>query len=240
MADFGLNAFTTGQALEGLAKIRDEIDGTGELPADVNFGGQYPVRVILPVLDHLTTCWAPKPPTRSHARRRIKSRISVIGGFKAMHHRLQSGNDSGDGVESWVVDDISMGGMGAQISTVGRDWARIGAFLAMQPEGGSNWLVGVIRRFTRESDAVAAVGIETLSKAPRAAVGDSRGLQTEVILLDPLVAGDSVRVLLADMAWEDDIPLQLNLDGQWYQLLPQGLLESGADCAVGRYKVISA
>ncbi|HTZ00506.1 MAG TPA: hypothetical protein VMB75_11750 [Rhodocyclaceae bacterium] len=235
-----LRFFTTGQALEALAALRAKTVQAGEVPADVNFGGQYAPRIILPVVDHLATCWAPKPPMRNHDRRRIKSRIGVIGGLKAMHQKLLRDDRDGEAGESWLVDDISMGGMGAQISAHGSDWARIGAFLAMQPEGGSNWLVGVIRRFTRESDAVAAVGIETLSKAPRAAVGDSRGLQTEVILLDPLVAGDSVRVLLADMAWEDDIPLQLNLDGQWYQLSPQGLLESGADCAVGRYKVISA
>ncbi|HTY99494.1 MAG TPA: hypothetical protein VMB75_06645, partial [Rhodocyclaceae bacterium] len=171
------------------------------------------------------------------ARRRIKSRISVVGGLKSLHRRLLGIDDPSDATESWVVDDISMGGMGAQISTVGRDWARIGAFLAMQPEGGSNWLVGIIRRYSRESESVGAVGIETISKTPRAVVADSGGLQTEVILLDPLVDGDSARLLMATTAWEEDLPLLLRVDGQTAKLSPQGVVETNAECTVGRYSV---
>jgi hypothetical protein len=154
-----------------------------------------------------------------------------------MHQRLQSDNDNGEGVESWVVDDVSMGGMGAQVSSVGSDWARIGAFLAMQPEGGSNWLVGVIRRYFRETESVGAVGIETLSKTPRAVMADSAGLQTEIVLLDPLIAGEVARVLLATTAWEESIPLLLRIGGQSAKLLPQGVIETGGECTVGRYAV---
>jgi hypothetical protein len=232
-----LRFFTTGQALDALADLKGRIVQSGQLPAEVNFGGQYPPRVILPVFDHLAMCWAPKPPMRGHARRRIKSRISVVGGFKSMHQRLQSDNDNGEGVESWVVDDVSMGGMGAQVSSVGSDWARIGAFLAMQPEGGSNWLVGVIRRYFRETESVGAVGIETLSKTPRAVMADSAGLQTEIVLLDPLIAGEVARVLLATTAWEESIPLLLRIGGQSAKLLPQGVIETGGECTVGRYAV---
>jgi hypothetical protein len=177
---------------------------------------------------------------RSHDRRRIKSRIGVIAGLKAMHQRLMRSDDAGEAGESWLVDDVSLGGMGAQIAAHGSDWARIGAFLAMQPEGGSNWLLGIIRRYSRESDSVAAVGIETISKAPLAAIADSGGLQTEVILLDPPADGEIARVLLAATAWEDDIPLLLTVEGRSYRLSPLGLVESGAECSIGRCKVTLA
>ena len=40
--------------------------------------------------------------------------------------------------------------------------ARVQALLALQPEGGDNWLVGVIRRYHRVSEHEARVGIEAL------------------------------------------------------------------------------
>ena len=231
-----LRFFSTGQALDGLKEIKARIEASGQLPTDINFGGQYSAKVVLPVLEHLTLCWAPKPPLRSHARHRVMSRLAVVGGLKAIHQRL--GSDGGaDATEAWVVDDVSQGGVGARVSTVNNDWLRVGSVIAMQPEGGSNWLVGMVRRFARESGSLGSVGIETLSKAPRSATADSAGLQTEIVLLDPPQPGESARVLLDATAWEDVIPLVFVLDGQRWRLHPREVLETGADCAVGRYQV---
>ncbi len=127
--------------------------------------------------------------------------------------------------------------MGAQVPAISNDWLRVGSFVGLQPEGGDNWLIGVIRRLTRDSESVGAVGIETISKAPRAIVADSGGLQTAVVLLDPLVAGDYAHVLIDPLAWEEKIPLLLEIDGKPARLLPLQLTDAGADAAIGRYKV---
>lgn len=235
-----LRFFSTGQAIASVAGMRVRIGQTGELPADINFGGQYSPRVVLPVLDHLAMCWAPKPPIRSHARHRVKSRLTVVGGLAAIRRRLSGEEADQDGTEAWIAEDVSLGGMGAEVPLAGNDWVRIGALLGMQPDGGDNWLIGVIRRFSRETESAGAVGIETISKTPRAIVADCGGLRSEGVLLDPPVAGEDVRVLVPAADWEESIPLLFTLDGVRMRLFPQATVESGPDYSIGRYRVETA
>jgi hypothetical protein len=230
----GLRFFSAGTALTSLEELLRRVE-RGEVPAEVNLGAQYSARIVLPVLKHLAMYWAPKPPMRSHDRHRVKSRLTVVNGLAATHARLsgQGGEDS----EAWVVEDVSLGGMGAQVPLSASDWVRIGALLGMQPEGGSNWLVGVIRRFSRETPAQGSVGIETLSKSPQAIVGDLGGIDSTAILLDTLHAGDTVRVVLPSAAFEPAIPLVFAWQGRSARLDPIEQLESGVDFDLGLYRV---
>ena len=50
------------------------------------------------------------------------------------------------------------------IGDVPGEWLKVGALIAMQPEGGDNWLVGVIRRYHRVAENQARVGIEALAR----------------------------------------------------------------------------
>lgn len=230
----GLRFFGAGQALEAVQQMRAKIVATRALPAEVNLGGQYSPAVVLPVLDHLAMCWSPKPPTRNHQRHRIKSRVGVVAGLPAIHARLSFGGVGPDGIESWLVDDVSQGGMGARLPLLRNEWVRIGAIVGMQPEGGDNWLVGAIRRFARDTEVQAAVGIETLSKAPRALVASEGGLQTDLILLDAPQDDGAVRVLMALNDWEEGVPLTTSLDGRRWRLHPDERLETGDDWLIGR------
>lgn len=230
----GLRFFGAGQALEAVEQMRAKIAASKSLPADVNLGGQYAPAVVLPVLDHLAMCWSAKPPTRNFPRHRIKSRVGVVTGLPAIHARLSLGGVGPDGVESWLVDDVSQGGMGARLPLLRNEWVRIGAIVGMQPEGGDNWLVGAIRRFARETEAQGAVGIETLSKTPRALVASDGGLETDLILLDPPRDDSSARVLLAPNDWEEGVPLVATLDGRRWRLHPDERLETGDDWLIGR------
>lgn len=230
-----LRFFATASALDAVAGLRARIDATGNLPAEINFGGQYSPRVVLPVLDHLAACWAPKPPMRSHVRHRVKSRLAVVNGLAAIRGRLV-GVPAPVDAESWVVEDVSLGGFGAQVPLTSNDWLRVGSLVGMQPEGGDNWLVGVVRRFVRESASLGSVGIETLSKTPVSIAADSGGLATDGILLDPLAADAEVRVVLPAAAWEEKIPLLLALGDRRARLHPLAQLESGAEFVLGRYR----
>lgn len=229
-----LRFFATGSALGALSELRAMIEARGELPGEVNFGGQYSPRLVLPVIGHLADCWSPTPPMRNHERRRVKSRMTVVSRFDTICLNLagQAAEDSG---ESWIVEDVSQGGIGAHVSLIGKDWLRVGALVGMQPEGGSNWLVGVVRRINRESDSTGNLGIETLSKTPVGSVADSRGLPTAVILLDPPCEGEHTRVALSLTAWEEQEPLQVELDDRRWRLFPRAPIETGAGHVVGRY-----
>ncbi len=230
----GLRFFHAGTALARLEALQPQVE-RGEVPAEVNLGGQYSPRIILPVLRHLAMYWAPKPPMRSHSRHRVKSRLSVINGLAGIYARLA--DRGGEESESWVVDDVSQGGMGAQVPLSASDWVRIGALVGMQPEGGSNWLVGVIRRFTRETPAQGSVGIETLSKLPQAIAGDLGGMDCNAILLDAPLSGDTVRVILPSSSFEPAIPLVFGWQGRPARLDPIEQLESGVDYDLGLYRV---
>lgn len=230
-----LRFFGTGAAAELVASLRAEVTTAGAMPASVNLGGQYPAEAVLPVLDHLATCWAPAPPMRSHVRHRVKSRLSVVNGIDAIYRTLVAPGGGADLAEAWVVEDVSQGGLSAQVALGAQAWLRVGAPLAMQPEGGSNWLLGVVRRFERVTDTSGVVGIETLSKIPHAVIADCGGLITDAVLLDAPQPGTIQRVLLNDSAWEAHLPLQCSFEGAVLTLHPAGIVERGADYVVGRY-----
>ena len=233
-----LRFYATGSALKALNELRGIIEARGSLPVEINFGAQYAPRRVLQVITHLAECWAPVPPMRSHERRRVKSRMNVVGRFDPVClHLFGHGDVNGDQVESWVVEDVSQGGFGALISTVGKEWLIVGALLAMQPEGGSNWLLGVVRRLTRVSEGMASVGIETLSRSPVAVMADSQGLPTPVILLEPPDEHRPLRIGMAISIWEEQRPLLLDIDGRHWRVTPQSVLEIGASHVVGVFRV---
>jgi len=233
-----LRFFSAGSALDRLEAILPLVE-RGEVPADINLGAQYSPRALLPVLRHLAMYWAPKPPMRSHDRHRVKSRLAVVNGLEGVLSRL-SGKGEGAESEAWVVEDVSLGGMGAQVPLGANDWVRIGVLVAMQPEGGSNWLVGVIRRFGRDTMALGSVGIETFSKAPAAVSADLGGMGCEAILLDMPRPGDTVRAVLPRSAFEPAIPLVFPWEGGTARLEAVEQLESGVDFDVGLYRAASS
>ncbi|MBU0752441.1 MAG: hypothetical protein KJ787_05975 [Gammaproteobacteria bacterium] len=228
-----LRFFNSIPAVEAIEQLRGVIGRDGRVPPELNLGGQYAIEAVLPVLDHLAMCWAPTPPMRKDARHRVKSRLAVVHGVAEIHHQLQGHSEFGES-ESWVVDDVSLGGMGAKVALGASDWVRIGSLIGLQPDGGGNWLVGMVRRFSRDSNAVGSVGIETLSKSPRAIVADAGGLQTEGILLDAPQQGESVRVALPADSWEEGVSLLFALDGARVRLFPEAELERSSDMVLGR------
>lgn len=248
-----LRFFATHSALKALGELRAQIETRGELPPEVNFGAQYAPRLVLEVIAHLALCWAPVPPMRHHERRTVKSRMAVVGRFDPILAQLsgQAHSAGAEGTvvgavgaagaaaeapESWVVDNVSLGGIGAQVSLVGKDWLRVGSLLAMQPEGGAAWLIGVVRRFVRQTDSVGIVGIETLSKNPLALVADSLGLPTPVILLDTPQPGAPVRLAMTVAAWQEQKRLRLNLNGMPWRLTPLQQDDGSSGHVIGRFQ----
>jgi len=110
----------------------------------------------------------------------------------------------------------------------------------MQPEGGSNWLLGVVRRFSRESEAIGVVGIETLSKIPASYIADSLGLPTPVILLDPPQEGADIRVAMSIAAWEEQKRLRVVIGSRSWRLSPGALVETGAGHVIGNCRAEAA
>lgn len=71
-----------------------------------------------------------------------------------------------DATESWIMENISESGFGAIIPELAQDWVKVGALLALRPEHGTEWNVGVVRRLTRTPQMKVYVGIQVLAHEP--------------------------------------------------------------------------
>ena len=234
-----LRFFNGTRAVEAVGKTIEQIRSEGRVPPGINLGSQYETSTVIPVLEHLGMCWAPRPPIRSNVRHRMKSQLKVVNGLASVHQRL-SGRASGtDGLEIWAIDDVSLGGFGAQVTTSRQDWIRIGALVGLQPEGGENWLIGIVRRYVRTGPNHGSVGIETISKVPRAADADAGGLQTDALLLDVPEVGEYARMALSANALEEKVALLFALDDKNARLHPRETIETGADFVIANFFVQS-
>lgn len=71
-----------------------------------------------------------------------------------------------DTTESWIMENISESGFGAIIPELAQDWVKVGTLLALRPENGGEWNVGVVRRLTRTPQMKVYVGIQVLAHEP--------------------------------------------------------------------------
>ena len=193
------------------------------------------------VLKHLAMLWSPEPPERRHARHSVKSRLTVAHGFAGALEAL-GGADSLDfnqkAAESWVVENVSAGGFGALVPQVKTDWLHVGALIALQPDGGTNWIVGVVRRVNRTTPSEARVGIETLSRAPRIARFRLRGVGEETALLLPsaVLGSGEVSIALRSGFYPPGTTLEATVDGREHVYLPQGASERTEDYELVRFR----
>ena len=229
--------FGAGRASTEIEAMIQQIRKTREVPSTLALGGACTPEAVLGVLEHIEQCWAPKLSERRHARHRVKSRLTIAWGFDGILEVLRPDAAAIDATrfESWIVENVSVGGFGALVPQVRGDWLRIDCLIAMQPEGGDNWLIGVVRRLSRPSLEQAAVGIQTLARTAvpielRVQVGGRTGNDTETaILLDPNQLGGEVQILLRPGAHAPGESFLLDFKGLSTMLLPVGVAERRHD-----------
>lgn len=231
-------------------KLVERIRTAKAIPGDLVLGAAYAVGDVVHVLDHLGLSWSSKPPVRDHVRRAIKAPLAVIHGFEeAMRTIAYAASEERTHIpdlELWTVSDVSLGGMAIH-GTLGRSpWPCIGMLVTMKPNGNGNWLLGVVRRFSRnpepgedDADAVvvadpnyASLGIETLSRAPAAVLGDANGMPLDIIILDTPVVGECCRLIVPPNTIEVTIPLKFMLNGQSARVMPRETVATGPDYAI--------
>lgn len=239
-----LRFFSAGSAPKVLDELIHRAE-RGEIPADLNLGGQFLPRAVLPVLRHLAIYWAAQPPLREHPRHNVKTRLAVLHGFDDSF-TVFAGDVARIGkertAESWVVENVSLGGFGAAINNQHHNWLKVGSLASMQPEGGENWVLGVVRRFAKESETAANVGIQTLARqavsielrlrASAYAVGDGiPGIR----LAEDRAPGE-VRLVLPTATFDIRESLEYCSADRRYLLTPIELVESGNDFEIARYR----
>lgn len=237
----GVRFLACGAALQAVQAMLGRIEATSVLPDA--FGPGAPItdgEAALDLLRHLSLYWAPTVPERKHPRHSVKSRLSIVHGFDGVVRAL-SGEKSldfdGQPAEIWVVENVSAGGFGAVVPQAKGDWLKIGTLLAMQPDGGTNWLVGVIRRVSRTASREARVGIQTLSRAPELAHFVLRGKgETGVLLPAPRLGSGEAAIALRAGVFVAGQNLQIERAGGHYMYLPQGLAERSEGYDIVRFR----
>lgn len=239
----GLRFVGAGAALEMLGTLIRKIEVTDQIPPEAGLSVTRDTGLALQVLRHLATVWSPTPPERRHARHNVKSRLAVAHGFDGVLNALGAAALSLDidptGTEHWVVENVSAGGFGAVVPQLKGDWLKIGALIAMQPEGGSNWVVGVVRRLSKTEDRQTRVGIETLSKAPFAARFSLVRTSVEergVLLRSTGLEAGEVLLVLRPGVFAPGQNLQSMRGGRVHQYMPQGVTQQGDDYEIVRFR----
>ncbi|MEW6690314.1 MAG: hypothetical protein AB1452_14625, partial [Pseudomonadota bacterium] len=197
--------------------------------------------VALEVLRHLHMYWSPQAPERKAQRHPVKTRLAVTHGYEGVVGVL-GGSDSLDfenkDSESWIVENVSTGGFGAVVPQLKGDWLRVGALLALQPEGGNNWVVGIVRRVSKSSPQQAHVGIETLSKTPAvmhfAVSGAKTASQQGVLLKDG--AAPETRIVLRPGVYAPAQNLEAAHGARQHIYIPQAVAERGEDYEIARFR----
>jgi hypothetical protein len=234
-----LRFFDGTRAAKAIGETIEQIRREARVPVGIDLGARHDVAIVIPLLAHLATCWAPKPPMRGSIRRHVDSRLRVIHGLAAVLKESFAPGGNSASLELWTVEDMSLGGLGVQVEASRNEPIRIGALVGMQPEGGENWLIGIVRRYVRTGQNRGSVGIETLSKTTRAVVADVVGLENEALLLDIPVVGETVRLILPPNTLEEGMVLVFALDGKTVRLHPLRTIETGGDFVVASFLVQS-
>jgi len=237
----GLRCYGAGAALDEIHQLAERVMVSGQVPPEVNLGGSYDAHVALEVLRHLHLYWSPQAPERKAQRHPVKSRLSVTYGFSDVVGVL-GGGDSLDfdnkNSESWIVENVSAGGFGAVVPQLKGDWLRVGVLLALQPEGGTNWVLGVIRRVNKLDGQQARVGIETLSKTPalwRFAVSGVASVTEQGLLLKGGDASET-RIVLKPGVFAPGQNLEVAQGARHHIYLPQAVAERGEDYEIARFR----
>lgn len=241
-----LRFFKPERGHEGILALVRELEMGHDLPRDIQLGAQYQSKALLPVLRHLAAYLAPVPPQRSHVRHPVKHRMSVLSGLVnafVVFSGEFGGRPAGLQIESWVVENVSQGGFGAVLCTIPGEWLRVGALVAMQPDGGENWLLGIVRRYQRESDSDARVGIQTVARRAlsvelkaRVSAGYTAASAPMPGLLFLDTPANEVSLILPPASFDLRESLEYQRDGVRYLLSPVTLVEQTPDYELARYR----
>lgn len=239
----GLRFLSPGTARAALDELTHIVE-RGEVPADLNLGGEYSKRALLPVLRHLAVHWALRPPKRMYQRHPVTTRMQVLHGFDECYSVFSGAQPSGQdrrSRESWVVENVSLGGFRVHVDDLSGERIKLGSLLCAQPEGGENWLLGVTRRFNRVAGRRTCLGVQVLARhalsielAPRRSGFAVAVAVPGIWLRDGAEAGVE-RIVLPLGGFNVREIMEFNDEGRRRVLAPVELEESGRDYEIGRF-----
>ncbi len=218
------------------------------IPESVRLGELHSVPLVVATLEHLVRQLGPRPPVRSHERRRSVVRLLVAHGYRAVRDTVQRHERREPArpidIETWVATDASPGGYGASIRSLRGDWVKLGAFVGVKPEEGRHWGIAVVRRIHRETDSEHQVGLQLLSPATLPVelslvgqVQGDTGARGALLLSARPDENGEVDVVLEVGAFSSNGRFRVRINGKPYLLVASQLVEAGDDFDHARFRV---
>lgn len=181
--------FGAGTALARIEELLKH-DDADVLPTDRQGARAFSVWDKVTVLRHLATYWGEARPLRRSERTAMSGGLQVLDSFKAVRTVMpQTGTDESSQItelkkekakleleretvdrvpEVWALRDVSHDGIGADIPPRADLWVKVGRICAVKLESEANWWVGVVRWLDAGRRGALRVGIDLLSRRPRA------------------------------------------------------------------------
>jgi hypothetical protein len=245
--------FGAGPAVEELRALSRAIREKDGMPNDVNLGGQFDRRTVMPVLRHLELYWVGSMPKRSAQRRDIATRVTVVPGYAETLAWVQVVADEASlafsdppSAESWIVYNASDGGYGTVVPRTKGDWLHVGSLVGLRAETASACRIGIVRRMTRDKYDQRRVGIQVLdaaalpvalSRSTAPAKESTRPADAALLLSNGAEQMEEVTLVLRGGTFSPTRSLRMALRADIYALEPKELIETGEDFEWVRYRV---
>lgn len=216
----------------------------GIVPQDINLGGSvYEAELLRDVARQLVARFVLPPPARRNARHKIKVNLHVANGFFKLVENADIGlNLSSEPNEIWEVEDISATGFRSVTAPSTLGSVKIGSLIGSKPENVGSWGVGIVRRLSRDAQNNLHVGVEILANQ---VVGVSLGARDHsdagednlaLYLNKPNDNSGEAWLLMKPDAFLANRSFNMAIGDKTYLLLPLGLVESGEDYDLARYR----
>ncbi len=191
---------------------------------------------LVTALHHLLRNWSDTPPVRRYRRHVLGGKLTAVRGIEDLR-QLFTG-ESVSHLAEWEFRDASRGGIGATLRTGMAAPLAVGELVGILPHDGDTWQLGVVRRAWQEGDAVTRVGLEALSLRPVLASADDGLVRTDVLLCDPLLRGEAVRIAAPANTLRPGVPVFLTANGSIQKLKPLDAALAGEGFELRVYQVL--
>jgi len=242
----GLRFFGAGGLGNGLNDLVRTLK-KGVVPQEVNmFGAVYESELLDEVAQQLISRCVVPPLTRRNVRHKLSVNLHVSNGFQNLIENTDFGLNFGSSENLvWEVEDVSATGFRSIVSPSQLDSLKIGTLIGSKPENMANWGVGIVRRISRDAQNNLQVGVEILSNqvigVSLYVADNSREGETDHLALflnNPNDNSGEACLLMKPGTFLPSRSFRMEVNGKTYLLLSLGLIESGDDYDLARYRKI--
>ncbi|AKU13085.1 hypothetical protein AzCIB_3192 [Azoarcus sp. CIB] len=224
--------FSPGFASEMFREARARAIADTQSPASAADAEASSLR--LRALDHLLQHWSVTPPVRRHRRHLITGTLAAVAGIDELRKIFRG--EQGVRRAEWQLRDLSRGGLGA---VAANEAVCVGQLVGIHPVDGQGWQLALVRRAWDHDEGETHLGLEVLSRKPVLAHVDDGRRPAEVLLCDPLLRGEAVRIIAPLRALgAPTVPLFVTGNGTVQKLKPLDASYTGDGFELRVYQVL--